>query len=74
MSERRVSSTLLSRAIDGRCAYRGISLRDAAEEMSVSASTLTRIRKGRLPDVHGFVRICNWLSMDMSAFIEEVDQ
>jgi len=45
-------------------------LRAAAEEIGgVSASTLSRIEQGKVPDLDSFVRICRWLSAEPSEFM-----
>src|SRR5438128_2507955 len=53
------------RAMRGR---RG--LREIAEEIGgVSASTLSRVEQGKIPDLDTFVRICRWLDVSMDTFI-----
>jgi transcriptional regulator with XRE-family HTH domain len=50
-------------------------LRAVAEEIGgVSASTLSRIEQGNLPDIDTYFRICNWLgvSTDFFSFTNEV--
>ncbi len=42
---------------------RGMSLREAADESGVPFSTLSRIEKGRLPDLVNFRRIVEWLGV-----------
>lgn len=37
------------------------SLRDAAEEMGLSASSLLRIEKGKVPDGETLIKLINWL-------------
>lgn len=45
-------------------------LREIAKEIGdVSASTLSRIEKGNIPDLDTFVRICRWLGVSSEAFI-----
>jgi transcriptional regulator with XRE-family HTH domain len=45
-------------------------LREVAQEIGeVSASTLSRIEQGKLPDLDTFVRICRWLGVPMETFI-----
>ncbi len=45
-------------------------LREVAQEIGeVSASTLSRIEKGKIPDLDTFVRICRWLGVQMETFI-----
>jgi len=46
-------------------------LRAIAEEIEgVSASTLSRIEQGNLPDLPTFIRICSWLGASPDDFIE----
>src|SRR5256885_17015723 len=45
-------------------------LRDVAEEIgNVSASTLSRIEQGNVPDLDTFARICRWLAASPSEFM-----
>ena len=47
-------------------------LREVAEEIGdVSASTLSRIEQGNMPDVATFMRICQWLGVESSEFTTE---
>ena len=47
-------------------------LREVATEIGdVSASTLSRIEQGNVPDVATFMRICRWLGVDSGAFMTE---
>lgn len=51
---------------------RGIKgLREAAREIGeVSASTLSRIENGGVPDLDTFARICKWLEVPFERFVE----
>lgn len=45
-------------------------LRAVATEIGgVSASTLSRIEQGSVPDLDSFMRICRWLGMEPSEFL-----
>ena len=45
-------------------------LRATAEEIGgVSASTLSRIEQGNVPDLDTFMRICRWLGVEPSEFM-----
>lgn len=45
-------------------------LRVVAEEIGgVSASTLSRIEQGKVPDLDTFVRLCRWLDVSPERFI-----
>ena len=47
----------------------GRGLREVAEEIGkVSASTLSRVEQGNLPDVETFMRLCNWLGVSADDF------
>jgi len=39
-----------------------ISSRQAAMQIGISASTLSRIEKGKLPDADTFLKICDWIN------------
>lgn len=62
----------LSALIQDRRDEQDLGLRKAADEIGgISASTLSRIEKGKLPDVDTFVRICRWLDKSPEAFIND---
>jgi transcriptional regulator with XRE-family HTH domain len=44
-------------------------LREAAEEIGISAPTLLRVESGRLPDLDTFGKICGWLQVDPGDFL-----
>ena len=47
-------------------------LRAVAQEIGgVSASTLSRIEKGNLPDVDTFIRICKWIELSPQEFTND---
>src|SRR5438552_13334027 len=47
----------------------GRGLRVVADEISgVSASTLSRIEQGNIPDLETFMRICKWLGVSAEDF------
>ncbi len=43
----------------------------AAEIGGVSASTLSRIEQGNVPDLDTFVRICRWLAVETNEFMHD---
>lgn len=47
---------------EGREYPEKISSRQAATQMGVSPSTLSRVEKGLMPDADTFVKICNWIN------------
>lgn len=48
-----------------------VGLRQVSAEIGdVSATTLSRIEQGRMPDLATFVRVCKWLGKNPNSFIE----
>lgn len=45
-----------------------IGLRALASEIGISASTLSRIEQGNLPDIDTYLRLCNWLEVSSDFF------
>lgn len=47
-----------------------VGLRETAKEIgNVSPSTLSRIEKGKIPDLETFVKICQWLDVSPDEFV-----
>jgi transcriptional regulator with XRE-family HTH domain len=70
MSEDRVVDVeALYDALDVKRRAHGLSWRDAAGEIGVSASTLTRMAQGASPDVEGFGKMVRWLAVSADEFI-----
>jgi transcriptional regulator with XRE-family HTH domain len=44
-----------------RCIQNDMSMDEAAKEMGVSKSTISRIEKSKLPDIETFGKVCKWL-------------
>lgn len=58
----------LARMVKSKRGDRG--LRVVAQEIGdVSASTLSRIEQGSIPDVNTFLLLCNWLGVPTDTFI-----
>lgn len=45
-----------------------IGLRALATEIGVSASTLSRIEQGNLPDIDTYLKLCDWLEVSPDFF------
>lgn len=43
---------------------REIGIRQAAKEISISPTTLSRIENGNIPDIQTFKKICGWIGAD----------
>ena len=66
-----VRTAELGHAIKRRREERGLSLRDVAEETSVSASTLSRIENGTgKPDADNIARLAAWLDMPIERVMD----
>ncbi|MBL1232570.1 MAG: helix-turn-helix transcriptional regulator [Flavobacteriales bacterium] len=46
-------------------------LRALATEIGISASTLSRVEQGNLPDIDTYLRLCNWLEVSSDFFTLE---
>ncbi|MCH8127783.1 helix-turn-helix transcriptional regulator [candidate division KSB1 bacterium] len=63
-----VNTLLLATKLKNKRGRRG--LREVAKEIGgVSASTLSRIEQGKLPDLEIFFKICNWLKINPEMFM-----
>lgn len=43
-------------------------LRQLAAEIGISASTLSRVEQGNLPDIDTYIKICEWLGVSTEYF------
>ena len=43
-------------------------LRQLASEIGISASTLSRIEQGNLPDIDTYIKLCEWLEVSTEYF------
>lgn len=46
-------------------------MRTASKEIGISAATLSRIERGKIPDVNTFFLCCKWLGVSMDSFFGE---
>src|SRR5215213_11662331 len=69
-----VNTVELGRAIRRKREEMGLSLRDVADETSVSASTLSRIENGTgKPDADNIARLTSWLDVPMERILSGRD-
>lgn len=45
-------------------------IREVAEEIGISAATLSRVERGKLPDLITFQKICKWLRIDPAQVLD----
>src|SRR5258708_5209563 len=55
-------------ALDGQRRARNLTWKQVAEQAGVSASTLTRMAKGKRPDVDGFAALSGWSGLTPTRF------
>ena len=70
MSAGRVELEELGRMVSAERRRRGISLRDAADELGIPFNTLARVEKGHIPDLPKFKRLVEWCGADIRQFFE----
>lgn len=63
-----ISTSKLYAALEGRCVRRSITWRQAAQEIGISASTLTRLASGSSIDLEGFGKCVHWLGCSADEF------
>ncbi len=62
-----LNTMLLSSMIKSKRGAQG--LRETAKEIgNVSASTLSRVEQGKVPDVDTFFKLCKWLNVSSDSF------
>ncbi len=70
MSAGRLELKELGRMVSAERRRRGISLRDAADELGIPFNTLARVEKGHIPDLPKFKRLVEWCGADIRQFFE----
>jgi len=68
---RAIGIVRLGRLLRERRGNRGV--RELAEEIQVSAATLSRVERGKLPDIETFTKICKWLKVDPAQILDITD-
>lgn len=59
----------LAGALEARVKAEGVSWRQAAKQIGVSPSLLTRIRNDQRPDLDAYARIVRWLRISADSFL-----
>lgn len=70
-AEAKMSTTLI-RLIEEKLRTQGLSQREAAGQMQLSHTTLSRILRGMTYDIPTAIEICNWLGISPSSVIDEL--
>lgn len=61
-------------ALDAQRVAKGLNWKEVAEQSGVSASTLTRMSKGRRPGVDGLALLLAWSGLDASNFLPKTNK
>lgn len=61
-------------ALDAQRVAKSLNWKEVAEQSGVSASTLTRMSKGRRPDVDGLALLLAWSGLDASDFLPRANK
>lgn len=69
MSDKTIDVQRLVGVLDTRIGAEGISWREAARQIGVSASLLSRLRNDQRPDLDAYVLIVRWLGMSADDFL-----
>jgi transcriptional regulator with XRE-family HTH domain len=72
--EEKFDASAFYAALDAVRDARHLSWKQVAEQSGVNASTLTRIGKGKRPDVDGLAALLVWSSLKAEMFIESSDK
>jgi transcriptional regulator with XRE-family HTH domain len=74
MSETTIDVESLAAAMESRVKADGISWRQAAAQVGVSPSLLTRLRNGQRPDLEAFARMVRWLRHPADEFLVDPEE
>jgi transcriptional regulator with XRE-family HTH domain len=74
MARTKIDVQGLYAALDAERTARGLSWRQLAIEIGVSASLLSRLGNDLRPDADGFVTLVRWLNIPAEKFMIEVDR
>ena len=68
---KRFDSKALYAALETRRESRGLSWREVADEMGVSAATISRTREGGRMEVDGMLAMVAWLGVPVEHFVRD---
>lgn len=74
MAENTIDVAGLVAVLETRVKADGVSWRQAAGQIGVSPSLLSRLRNGQRPDLEAFARIVRWLRHDADEFLVDADE
>jgi transcriptional regulator with XRE-family HTH domain len=65
MAHPEIDVQLLEKLLRSRRKAANLSLRDAADQIGISAATLQRVEAGQVPNTAGLIQIVKWLGISM---------
>lgn len=74
MSNRRFDTEGFYSALDGTRESRKLTWKQVANEARVAASTLTRMRQGKRPDIDGLAALASWSGLDVKEFYKPAEE
>lgn len=74
MPKSELNTDALYAALDSKRAEKKLSWKQVANEVEVSASTLTRMAQGKRPDADGLTSLLGWLNLDLKHFVKNLDE
>ena len=73
MANTRIDVDALHGALEAARGLEGLSWRELARIVGVSASTMSRLAQGQNPDVNAFAKMVRWLKIPADTFIVDED-
>lgn len=67
--DRSIDVPALYGALDSKRTAKGISWRELARQLNLSASVFTRLAQGRSPELDSYVVMTHWLGVSTEAFV-----
>ncbi len=72
MSNQRFDAGGFYAALDGTRETKNLTWKQVAKEAGIAASTLTRMRQGKRPDINGLAALASWSGLDVKKFYRPV--
>lgn len=66
-----MKQTVLGSTVSARREHLSLGLREAARVSGVSHATLSRVEKGEEPDINTFAKLCSWLQLSPTLFLND---
>lgn len=74
MSNQRFDTEGFYAALDGTREAKNLTWKQVAKKCGVAASTLTRMRQGKRPDIDGLAALASWSGVDVKKFYKPAEK